>query len=329
MKPNDGISYTTEDLAEFLQVSKLTVYDLIKKGEITAYRVGRQMRVDAADFEAYKNRMKGGRLSVSAAEAPVAKAPPVNQQYETTSPPAAPHPRTVQPLIISGQDVTLDLLANEISASSAGWRTLRSHTGSLANLIALLQGDADLVSTHLFDGDTGSYNLPYIRRLLTGREYTVIQMLSRKAGFYVQPGNPKQIMSWRDLNRNDIRFVNRELGSGIRVLTDERLRLEGILPRTISGYSTIEQTHLAVAGKVAAGEADTGVGIEKAASLVNVDFVPITTEQYDLVMLKKPENAEFRDTVIRILQSESFRKELASIQGYDFSRMGQILYDTP
>ncbi|WP_233505377.1 helix-turn-helix transcriptional regulator [Sporosarcina sp. BI001-red] len=330
MNAQHKASYTTEDLADLLQVSKLTVYDLIKKGEIVAYRVGRQMRIDASDFEAYKDRMKGGADRSVAEPPPLQKNEPVAPTVleKQSLPPFSP-PRTMQHVIISGQDVTLDLLANAISATSSNYRTLRSNTGSLNSLLALVQGEADLVSTHLFDGDTGSYNIPYIRRILIGREYIVVNLLSRSAGFYVQPGNPKNITSWRDLNRNDVQIVNRELGSGIRVLTDERLRLEGVLPKTIMGYENIEMTHLAVASKVASGEADIGVGIEKIANLVNVDYIPMTNEQYDLVMLKHESNKEFRETVLSILQSDSFKKELSTIKGYDFSQMGRILYDTP
>ncbi len=331
MKSKAGISYTTEDIAELLQVSKLTVYDLIKKGEITAYRVGRQMRVDAEDFEAYKDRMKSGSPSL-AGNREISESEPDPPQLQTVAPAVTvplPQTRPAQTAIISGQDVTLDLLANAISSASPNIRTLRSQTGSLASLFALVQGEADLVSTHLFDGDTGSYNLPYIRRILTGRDYTAVHLLTRTAGFYVKPGNPKQLTSWRDLNRNDIRFVNRELGSGIRVLTDERLRLEGILPKTIHGYGNFEQTHLAVASKVASGEADVGVGIEKTAQLVGAGFVPLAVEQVDLVMLKRPDNTAFREVVLSTLQSAAFKKELSAIQGYDFSRLGQILYDTP
>lgn len=332
MNSQDNVSYTTEDLADLLQVSKLTVYDLIKKGEIVAYRVGRQMRIDVSDFEAYKERMKGGpdRASMKPAEpAATDPEPVVPTVLKDSSISPLPQPRSLQHVIISGQDVTLDLLANEITAASSNYRTLRSNTGSLNNLFALVQGEADIVSTHLFDGDTGSYNIPYIRRILIGREFTVVHLLSRSAGFYVQPGNPKNITSWRDLNRSNLHIVNRELGSGIRVLLDERLRLEGVLPKTISGYENIEMTHLAVASKVASGDADVGVGIEKIADLVNVDYIPMTVEQYDLVMLKREDNATLRETVLDILQSESFKKELATIKGYDFSRMGQILYDTP
>lgn len=330
LNAHDKASYTTEDLADLLQVSKLTVYDLIKKGEIVAYRVGRQMRIDASDFEAYKERMKSGAERSITELPPVQKNEPAAQTVLESQPHAPlPQPRTTQHVIISGQDVTLDLLANAISAAASNFRTLRSHTGSLNSLLALVQSEADIVSTHLFDGDTGSYNLPYIRRILVGREYTVVNLLSRSAGFYVQPGNPKNITSWRDLNRKDVQLVNRELGSGIRVLTDERLRLEGVLPKTITGYENIETTHLAVASKVAIGEADVGIGIEKTANLVNVNYIPMTQEQYDIVMIKREDNHLLRKTVLNILQSEGFKKELSTIKGYDFSQMGRILFDTP
>ncbi|MDW0109465.1 helix-turn-helix transcriptional regulator [Sporosarcina aquimarina] len=330
MNAQGKVSYTTEDLADLLQVSKLTVYDLIKKGEIVAYRVGRQMRIDASDFEAYKDRMKSGAERPTTEPPPVQKKEPAAQTILESQPNVPlPQPRTMQHVIISGQDVTLDLLANAISAAASNFRTLRSHTGSLNSLLALVQGEADIVSTHLFDGDTGSYNLPYIRRILVGREYTVVSLLSRSAGFYVQPGNPKNITSWRDLNRKDVQLVNRELGSGIRVLTDERLRLEGVLPKTITGYGNIETTHLAVASKVAIGEADVGIGIEKTANLVNVEYIPMTQEQYDIVMIKKEDNQLLRGTVLQILQSETFKKELSTIKDYDFSQMGRILFDTP
>ncbi|WP_432355529.1 substrate-binding domain-containing protein [Sporosarcina sp. A2] len=333
MTIHDEVSYTTEDLADLLQVSKLTVYDLIKKGEIVAYRVGRQMRIEASDFEAYKDRMKvmKNRTSKQNDSLPPQVTPETSNPplVELHSSPTSVEVHAHQQIIVSGQDVVLDLLANAITETTAAYRTLRSHTGSLNSLLALVQGEADLVSVHLFDGDTGSYNMPYIRRILNGRDYTVVNLFIRSSGFYVQPGNPKNLTSWRDLNRNDVKIINRELGSGIRVLMDERLRLEGIVPKTISGYDQIEQNHLAVASKVAAGDADVGVGIESAAHLVNVDYIPMTTEQYDLVILKRADNVPLRKTILEILQSEAFQKELSTIKGYDFSKMGQVLVDTP
>ncbi|WP_019120093.1 helix-turn-helix transcriptional regulator [Brevibacillus massiliensis] len=303
----NDISYTTEEIAKILRISKLTVYDLIKKGELPAYRVGRQMRVDAVDLEAYKSRAKG---------TPVAHMPASSLKSAAS-----------RQIIISGQDVSLDMLANHIEGQTKSYRPLRSYVGSLNSLIAMYQGDADVVSTHLFDGDTGEYNIPYIRKLLIGHRYVVMNLLSRWAGFYVQPGNPKQICTWSDLQKPGIKMVNREKGSGTRVLLEEQLRLHGISSQSIAGYEHEEANHLGVAGAVATGEADVGIGIEKAAYLVGVEFVPLMKERYDLVMLRTPQNEECIRLVSEILRSASFQGELAAVGGYDVSQTGHILYE--
>lgn len=316
-------SYTTEEIAKLLRVSKLTVYDLIKKGDLPAYRVGKQMRVDAADLDAYKNRAKTGMQMQT-------PAPSAIQSPSPAYPAPPPHlaPPSVKPLVITGQDTVLDILAQYIEKQNKNVRPLRSFVGSLDSLISMYRGESDVVSTHLFDGQTGEYNLPYIRRLLIGYSYVVVNLASRRAGIYVSKGNPHGISSWRDLGKPGITIVNREIGSGARVLLEEQLRIHGINPKSIRGYANVESNHLGVAGKVAGGEADAGVGIEKAAAMVGVDFIPLIHERYDLVMLKKPAHLEWIETVKRILQSEAFRKELQSISGYDLSLTGTVMWET-
>lgn len=193
----------------------------------------------------------------------------------------------------------------------------------------MYKGESDIVSTHLLDGDTGAYNLPYIRTLLVGSSYVVVNLVSRQAGLYVQRGNPLKLSHWSDLSRPGLRLVNREKGSGARVLLDEQLRLQHIASSQINGYDQEETSHLAVAGKVAAGGADVGVGIEKAALMVgNLEFIPLIQERYDLVMLKKPENKIWLEHVLKLLQTEAFHNDLRSIHGYDLSLTGQVLYET-
>lgn len=311
---NEPISYTTEEIAHILKVSKLTVYDLIKKGKLPSYRVGRQIRVDAHDLDAYKAQTKSGKTAL-----------PITTIHSDNPTPASTATRQI---IISGQDISLDILANYIEKSSTTVRPLRSYTGSLNSLIAMYQGKADVVSTHLYDGDTGTYNLPYIRRILVGHSYIVINLLSRWEGFYVKKGNPKSIQTWADFITPGITMVNREKGSGARVLIDEHLRLAGISLHDVQGYNTEESSHIGVASKVVSGQADVGVGIEKAARLVDVDFIPIMKEQYDLVIMKTPENTAFIELLQGIVQSDSFQSELEAIGGYDLSRTGQIIYET-
>lgn len=327
MTNNNSTSYTTEEIADLLKVSKLTVYDLIKKGQIRAYRVGRQMRVDATDLDTYKESTKSG--GVESANVTVSKQTnePIRNK-DDYSPPPIIQPYATRQLIISGQDISLDLLANAIGKKTGGFRPLRSYTGSLNSLMAMYAGEADVVSTHLFDGDTGTYNIPFIKRILVGHSYMVINLLSRTAGMYVQKNNPKNLHTWSDLKKPSITMINRELGSGTRVLLDEKLRLEGISPRKIDGYFTEEMNHIAVASKVASGAADVGVGIEKAAILVGVDFIPLIQERYDLVMFKTDENLHLRESIFSILRSKEFQNEINAMGGYDLSLTGTVVYET-
>jgi putative molybdopterin biosynthesis protein len=293
------MSYTTEEIAKLLKISKLTVYDLIKKGELPSYRVGKQMRVDDSDLEAFK---KSGK--------------------------SKPNTET-QSIVITGQDISLDILSKHMEKNIQGIRPLRSHAGSLDSLVSMYQGQSHIVSTHLLDGDSGEYNLPYIRKLLTSFSYVVVNLVMRPAGLYVQKGNPKKIHSWRDLNRSELTLVNREKGSGARVLLDEQLRLLGINSNGIAGYDREESNHLGVAGIVALGEADVGVGIEKASHVVpGIDFIPLINERYDLVMLKAPHQLAWIEQVNQILTSTAFLHELKSIQGYDLSMTGKVLLET-
>ncbi|WP_409178493.1 substrate-binding domain-containing protein [Brevibacillus fortis] len=313
-------SYTTEEIAKILRISKLTVYDLIKKGELPAYRVGRQMRVDESDLEAYKAKAKGEYRQASAVSIRETGQAQQSLRYEQTG--------TGRNIIISGQDVSLDLLAGHLEKKDEAYRPLRSYVGSLNSLVAMYTGKADIVSTHLYDGDTNEYNVPYIRRILCGHRFVVINMLSRWAGFYVQAGNPKQIKAWSDFTKPGIRMVNREKGSGARTLIEEQFRLAKIAGSDVIGYEREESNHLAVAGVVARREADVGVGIEKAASLVGVEFVPTVRERYDLVLLKNKDNEPLIQAVLDVLESRPFQKELEAVGGYDLSQTGKIMYET-
>ncbi|MED5019146.1 helix-turn-helix transcriptional regulator [Paenibacillus chibensis] len=320
---SSDVSYTTEEIAKMLKISKLTVYDLIKKGELPSYRVGKQMRVDAADFEAYKQRAKG--MQTAAAQTVTASVPAAERSHSGTG--AAPG--SMRPLVITGQDISLDILVKYMEKGVSGIRPLREYVGSLDSLISMYHGESDIVSTHLLDGDTGEYNIPYIRKLLVGSSYMVVNLLSRNAGLYVGKGNPLGLKSWADLSRPGLRFMNREKGSGARVLLDEQLRLHGIKPQQLSGYEQEQTNHIGVAAKVASGEADVGVGIEKAAAIVGqVDFIPLIEERYDLVMLKTAENMPWIQSLLGILRSDEFQKELQAIAGYDLTRTGEILFET-
>jgi len=307
---SDTISYTPEEVAKILKISRFTVYEFIKRGELTAYHIGRKLRIEAADIDVFMKKAKGITQSAPA---------PTHQMVNTSV-------ASQDGLIIYGQDAALDVLTRHLEKQMPHLRFLRSYNGSMDGLIALYRGTANLITAHLWDGDTGDYNTPYVRRLLPGQRALIINLVYRQEGFYVATGNPKNIKDWPDLIKPDIRFINREPGSGARVLLDEKLRQLNIDPRTILNYSQEETSHLAIASSVARGEADVGVGIEKAAMQVqNVEFIPLQKERYDLVLLRHDMDKPHFQTLLSILRSPAFRKEINSMGGYDVSRMGDIM----
>lgn len=321
----EPISYTAEEIAKLLKVSKLTVYDLIKKGELPAYRVGKQMRVDSTDLEAYKHRAKGGAVSSATAAMPVFQVPyTVPARSDTDGGELRDGART---LVITGQDPGLDLLAKALESKGRAYRPLRSFASSMDSLVAMYNGAADIVSTHLYDGDTGEYNLPYIRKLFISLPYMVLNFAARRAGFYVKQGNPLGIRSWEDLGRSGIRLINREKGSGARVLLDEQLRKHGIPPASVNGYAQEETSHMGLGGRIALGQADVGVGSERPARIAGLDFIPLTLERVDLVVLNKPENREWIAKLREALESTELHELLSSLGDYDLSLTGRVLAD--
>ena len=301
------LSYTIEEVSQLLKVSKLTIYDLVKKGDLPVFRVGRQMRMDAKDLELYINNHKSSTSPVPVADSPK------NEVKDS--------------LVISGQDMVLDILGQYIQKDTS-YKTLRSNTGSLSGLISMYNGDSDIVSLHMFDGDTGEYNLPYIKKILVGYPYILLNLVSRKAGLYVKKGNPFGLTTWTDLKHKDLAIINRERGSGARILLDEQLRIHSISSKNLKGYENEETNHLSVASAVSAGIADVGVGIEKAAKIVGIDFVPLITERYDLVILKSLKNEQLINVVKRILSSNSFQAEIKALGDYDISQTGSIISET-
>ncbi len=310
----DPLSYTPEEVAKILKISRFTVYEMIKRGDLTAYRIGRKVRVEAPDLEVYIKKSKS--LSPAA-------------QTQAVRPFDLPAPPQPEGLIICGQDVILDILTRHLEKVLPYIRFLRNYAGSIDGLMALYRGTANAATTHLWDSDSDTYNVPYVRRLLPGHRTIIINLAYRMEGFYVAKGNPKEIRGWQDLTKHGVRFVNRERGSGARVLLDERLRSLGIDQRDVVGYNQEETSHLAVASSVARGEADVGLGIEKAALQVReIDFVPLQKERYDLVIRREDADQPHFRALLTVLRSPAFRNEVAGMGGYDLSHTGEILAET-
>ena len=301
-------SYTIEEVAQLLKVSKLTIYDLVKKGELPVFRVGRQMRVDRTDLQLYIQKGK-------------------NVAASTSSTVTTTHTTKHKKIIICGQDLVLDLLGKYIEKKQSN-KVLRSHEGSFNGVMALYNGECDIASLHLYDGDSGDYNTPYLKKIFVSHSYILINLISRRAGFYVQKGNPLLIQSFEDFKTKSLKLINREKGSGARTLLDEQLRIHHISPSSIEGYNEEEMSHIDVASAVAKGNADIGIGIEKIAKLIEVDFIPLIRERYDIVLLKTPENQQLIESVKEILNLADFQSEVATLGDYDVTQMGQIIYET-
>jgi len=309
---SENRSYTPEEVAGILKITRFTVYEMIKRGDLSAYRIGRQMRIEAFDLEAYIKKSKSNGAVSPKTLAPVVASSPVQDE-----------------LVICGQDAALDILTRHLEKALPQVRILRNYIGSLDGLTALYHGKANAVTTHLWDSDTDTYNTPYVRRLMPGHRTLIINLVYRTEGFYVRNGNPKGITGWTDLLRPGVRFINRERGSGARVLLDEKLRIFSIDRDQINGYALEETSHLAVASYVARGEADVGLGIEKAALQVReLDFIPLQQERYDLIIRKEDAAKPKFRALLSVIRSGTFHNELRGMGGYDLTHTGEVMAET-
>ncbi len=228
-------------------------------------------------------------------------------------------------LAIGSHDLTLDLLAQFLA--KAGRRLSSANVGSQGGLLALRRGEAHLAGSHLLDPESGEYNLAAVRRYLSGIPVRIIGWVNRQQGLIVAPGNPKRIASLADLSRPDVQFVNRQRGAGTRVLLDYHLDRLGIAPESVRGYNQEEYTHLAVAAAVQAGRSDCGLGVAAAAKALDLDFIPLFQERYDLVIPKEFVESRLLGPLFDLTRDESFRSAVAALPGYDFSQMGDFIAD--
>ena len=229
-------------------------------------------------------------------------------------------------IVVTGShDLTLDLLASLLHATDPALSLSSSNIGSMGGLVALSRGEAHLAGSHLLDEETGEYNLSFVRRYVKDRDLVVMNLVQRVQGLIVPSGNPKNISSFKDLDHDDLRFVNRQRGSGTRVLLDYKLKEAGMSPDQVQGYDREEYTHLAVAAAVAGRTADVGLGILSAARAMGLGFVPLLTEQYDLVIPREFYEATLLHPLLQLVRGENFRAEVKALGGYDTSMTGRVV----
>jgi putative molybdopterin biosynthesis protein len=224
---------------------------------------------------------------------------------------------------IGSHDLTLDLLAQFLAGKRR--RFISANVGSLGGLLAIERGEAHLAGSHLLDTQTGEYNISYIQQYLPDIPVNLISFVDRKQGLLVKPGNPKNIHAIEDLARNDVTFINRQRGAGTRVLLDYHLDLLNISSESIQGYSQEEYTHLAVAAAVASGRADCGLGVMAAATALDLDFIPLYDEQYNLVIPREYYEDELLGPLLETIIDPAFRQAVNALAGYGTDQMGKII----
>ena len=303
-------SLSTQEVADILHVSKSTVYDLIRKGEIHSYKIGRKVRFTQDDVDAYiaRSRHEHSTMQVKT----------VDTHSTLLTPDESPEPT----LILAGQDVILDILANFLQ--DAGVNAARTYLSSFEGLLSLYQQKIHVTACHLYDGE--ACNTSFVHSLMPGVPAVLINLSYRKQGFYVQKGNPKNIHGWQDLGRENITVLNRRPGSSARILMDIHLKKQGIPASKVKGYDKIMKSHLTMAAAIAAGEADLAIGTERISrQMENIDFIPLLEERFDLVIRKELLDTEPLQKLLEILNHPAFRKEVSRFSGTDYRDMGKII----
>jgi len=228
-------------------------------------------------------------------------------------------------VMIGSHDNAIDVLANELKRRDSRVHLSSSNVGSLGGLMAVRRGQTHLAGSHLLETDTGEYNFAYIERYLKGIPVRVVQLARRQQGLLVKPGNPLQIQGIEDLARPEIRFVNRQAGAGTRILLDYFLDRQGLTAEAIKGYDQEEYTHMSVAVNVLSGRADCGMAIFAAARALELDFIPVAEERYDLIVPESGwEDPKIR-LVLDIVVSDSFRSMVQKMGGYDVRSSGRVM----
>src|SRR3990170_876592 len=229
---------------------------------------------------------------------------------------------------IGSHDNALDLLANILKKKYPSLSLSSAHVGSMGGLMALKRGEAHFAGTHLLSEETGEYNVPFIKRLLSDKKIVLINLVYREQGLLVLKGNPKNIKGFKDLTRDDVIFVNRQAGAGTRLLTDKCLKELSINPKDVKGYEREEYTHMGVASAVITGIADTGLAILASAKALGLDFISVAKERYDLAVPFEFYNTDMMKALLSIIREDyEFREMVGKLGGYDVSDMGKVMYE--
>jgi excisionase family DNA binding protein len=298
----------TKEVAGYLGIHEKQVYALIKTGRMPATRVTGKWIFPKKVIDGWieanaksgleQARQKSGRISGA--------------------------------LLASGSnDPVLDILQTGLRKAHPEFFIFSANTGSREGLIALEKGFTDIAWSHLLDPETGEYNIPYLDRLVPGVKAVVVNLFFRELGFVIARGNPLRIREFADLIRKGVRFVNRQPGSGTRLLLDHHLEKDGVPAARIAGYQDEVFTHIEVGLAILAGEADTGIATAAVSTMLGLDFIPITRERFDMICDQSVFFQKGVQALMEALAGDAFCKRVEKLQSYDFKTAGRILYAKP
>ncbi len=229
---------------------------------------------------------------------------------------------------IGSHDNIIDLLANHLHKERPLTRVSSAHVGSMGGLMAIRRNEAHIAGCHLLDEQSGEYNVPFIKRLLPSTPLQLINLCHRDQGLIVAKGNPLKIKGFSDMAERRLNFINRQGGAGTRLLTDKVINDLGISPEQLLGYDHEEYTHMSVAAAVASGSVDAGMGIRAAAVALDLDFVPVTQERYDLIIPKAfLDDTKIQKVLDLITNSKEFHQKVLTLGGYSLQDTGKVMYE--
>ena len=228
-------------------------------------------------------------------------------------------------VVIGSHDPLLDELADMLHLENPDLYMSSSHVGSMGGIMAIRRGEAHAAGCHLLDTTDGSYNRSFIKKYFPKGGVHLVSCVGRQQGLMVAKGNPLNIQKFSDIARNGIRYVNRQNGSGTRILTDYLCKQEKLDTASIYGYDREELTHTSVAAQIASSSADAGMGIYSAAKLYDLDFIPICIEEYDLIIPDHAWDTPMVGQLLSILKSDAFREKLLRLGGYTLENPGEVI----
>jgi len=296
---------STKEVAEYLSINEKQVYRLIKERKIPATRITGKWLFPKGLIDEWV----------------------INSARESVSVPGKKNLSDNQVVIAGSNDLALELLVKNANMLHPEYTISISNLGSLAGLISLKNGNCHIAASHLLDLETGEYNNSFIKKHFPELKIVVVNLAHREQGLIVKKGNPLRIKNLNDLVEKKVTFVNRQEGSGTRVLLDYRLKENGINAAAISGYEKIAYTHMEVALEVFSGHADAGVGIYATVGLLGLDFIPLATERFDLIIPSDIVASGTVKALRQVLNSEEFKSNISRMGGYETHDTGKIMYE--